>query len=464
MLNRRDAMVGLGHMTLGSLALPTLLRAEAAQASDRVPVGIPGAGKAKHGILIFLWGGPPQMDMFDPKPDAPDGIRTLFKPLNTNVSGIQLTEMMPLTAQQADKFSIIRSVTHGSDAHEVGCYYMMTGKWDTSMVVPRNNRRRTHAPGLGGVMSCLSPSANVPSSFTLPRPVMHDGTRYAGTHAGWLGPQYDPVELPEVPLVNGNPVLNFSQAAGVDVDRLVKRQGLLHAVETMDRTLQNGPVTKGTDIYRERAFSLLSSGATKEAFDLSRESDKMRDRYGRNHYGESFLLARRLIEAGTRFVTLNWMFFRPDGNPLNPWDNHGGTGALGGVSGYEMLKRDYCIPPLDRAYSALLEDLHARGMLDETAIVAMGEFGRTPKINSMMGRDHWGACQSVLVAGGGFKGGTVYGASDAHAAYPAENPVSPPDLLASLYAAFGFAPETTVLDVENRPQPITDGRPIPALF
>src|SRR5688572_32499417 len=170
MLNRRDAMVGLGHMTLGSLALPTLLQAEAARASERVPAGIPGAGKAKQGILIFLWGGPPQMDMFDVKPDAPEGIRSHFKPIPTNVPGIQLSEMMPLTAKQADKYTVLRSFTHGSDNHEVSIYYTLTGQWDPNMVVPKHYRQRTQAPCPGAVLSCLAPSKEVPSAVTLPRP------------------------------------------------------------------------------------------------------------------------------------------------------------------------------------------------------------------------------------------------------------------------------------------------------
>ncbi|HEU4754924.1 MAG TPA: DUF1501 domain-containing protein, partial [Armatimonadota bacterium] len=247
-------------------------------------------------------------------------------------------------------------------------------------------------------------------------------------------------------------------------ERLVRRRGMLAAIETAERHLQESPAAQGVDAFREQAFNLVASPTAKRAFNLELEPSAMRDRYGRNHYGESFLLARRLVEAGVRLVTLNWMYFRPDGNPLNPWDNHGGTAALGGVTGYEMLKADYCIPPLDRAYSALLEDLSTRGLLDETLVVCTGEFGRTPKINDKAGRDHWGACYTALLSGGGVRGGQVYGASDAQAAYPTENPVRPEDLLATIYDAMGIPAGAQMVDPEGRPHPVSTGTPLRALF
>jgi hypothetical protein len=239
---------------------------------------------------------------------------------------------------------------------------------------------------------------------------------------------------------------------------------MLAAVEKVDRHLEESGSAQAMDAFQQRAFGLLTSAGAKQAFSLEQETPATRDRYGRNHYGEAFLLSRRLVEAGTRLVTMNWMFFRPDGNPLNPWDNHGGTPALGSVTGYEMLKADYCLPPLDKGLSALLEDLDTRGLLKETLVVVMGEFGRTPKINATQGRDHWGACQSVLLAGGGIRRGYVHGASDAQAAYPVEDPVRPEDLLATMYHAFGLPPETEVFDAENRPHAISAGVPVSSLF
>lgn len=464
MLHRRDAMIGLGRLGLGALALPQLLHADSAHAALRSPRLAAEGGRAKACILLFLWGGPPQQDTFDMKPDAPEGIRSPFKPIKSSASGVEVSDQLPLTAGVMDKLTVVRSVTHESDVHEVGCYRMLTGQLDTTMVVPRNNRKRTNYPGPGGILSCLRPSVGAPSSVTLPRPIMHDGVKYAGTHAGWLGAKYDPVELPDAGFANGRPVFDFGLPPGVDADRLVKRRGMLHAIESGQRYLEAEPATRGMDAYRDRAFDLLVSPNAKRAFNLDLETPATRDAYGRNHYGEAFLLARRLVEANVRLVTVNWMFFRPDGNPLNPWDNHGGTPALGNVTGYEMLKREYCLPSLDRAYAALLRELDERGLLDETLVVTMGEFGRTPKINATMGRDHWGACQSVTLAGAGIKRGFVYGASDAQAAYPTENPVRPEDLLATIYHAFGLPPSTEILDQENRPHRLSEGEPVTALF
>ena len=194
------------------------------------------------------------------------------------------------------------------------------------------------------------------------------------------------------------------------------------------------------------------------------EPDRLRERYGRNDYGEGFLLARRLIESGVRLVTLVWYYVAPDGNVLNVWDNHGGTASLGGITGYAMLKENYCLPSLDQGYSALLEDLSSRGLLDETIVAMYGEFGRTPKINKNAGRDHWGACQSAVLAGGGIRGGTVYGSSDAHAAYPRSSPVAPEDIHATIYQAMGISPDSEIHDQAGRPYRITEGRPIVELF
>ncbi len=474
MLNRRDAMVSLGQFGLGALSLPGLLQAQAARAAAPKP----GGGPAKSCILLFLWGGPPQQDMWDMKPDAPDGIRSQFKPIPTSAPGITVSDQLPLTAKVMDRVCVVRSVTHPSDEHEVGVYHMLTGQHDATQRIPRNNRQRRNYPGPGAILSCLRPSSGgMPSSVTLPRPVMHDGVKYSGTHAGWLGAQYDPLELPDQGLEKVpppqpprlghqevRPLWDLGLPPGVDTVRLVRRRGLLHTVETADRYFQGNPQAVGMDAYRERAFGLVASPDAKRAFNLDLEPPATRDRYGRHHYGESFLLARRLVEAGVRLVTVNWMWFRPDGNPLNPWDNHGGTPAFGSVSGYEMLKQDYCLLGFDRAFSALLEDLTQRGMLDDTMVVAMGEFGRTPKINGAGGRDHWGACQSVALAGGGIRGGIAYGASDEHAAFPTENPVRPEDLLATVYHGFGISPDTEVHDAEQRPHRVSEGRPVTALF
>ena len=459
MIHRRDAMLRLGKVGLTSLTLPALLQAERCQGFQ------PRAGaKAKSCILLYLWGGPPQQDMWDMKPDAPDGIRSQFAPIDTAVPGIQICDQLPQVARQADKFSIVRSLTHPSNVHEVGVYHTLTGKVNPTLAVPRNQRNRLDFPAPGSVLSALGLGSDLPASVTIPRPIGHDGVTYTGTYAGFLGPQHDPMEIRAAGEVNAQPTHNLALPDGLDTTRLLARQGLLQLIETQDRLAQQSPAALGLGAFREQALRMLASPEAKAALDLQREPDTLRDRYGRNEYGESFLLARRLVEAGVRLVTVVWVYICPDGNVANVWDNHGGTGSLGSISGYEMLKANYCLPPLDQAFSALLEDLSQRGMLDETLLVMLGEFGRTPKINAQAGRDHWGACQSAILAGGGIQPGQIYGASDKIAAYPKHSPVAPEDIIATIYHAMGISPETLIHDRENRPHRLTEGRPVLQLF
>ena len=460
MLHRRDAMIRLGQVGLGSLTLPGLLAAQ-----ERAATASRGA-RAKSCILVYLWGGPPQQDTFDMKPDAPDGIRSQFQPINTVVPGIQICDQLPQIAKHTDKMAIIRSYTHPSNQHEVGVYHTLTGKINNSLVVPRNQRNRHDFPTMGSVVSYLKPPGDLPTSVTIPRAIGHDGVIYTGTYAGFLGPQHDPLELQAPAEVKEKAAHGIELPAGWDAHRLQSRVGLLKTLEQYDRLNQDhAHRLKGLGQFREQAFRMLTSSAAKDAFDLSKESDKLRDRYGRNEYGESFLLARRLVEAGVRLVTLVWYYIaKKDGNVLNVWDNHGGTASLGGITGYQMLKENYCLPPLDQGYSALLEDLSGRGELDETLVAMLGEFGRTPKINPNAGRDHWGACQSVVLAGGGVRGGQVYGASDKIAAYPTDRPVRPEDFIATVYHALGISPEAMLYDQQKRPHRACEGEPLLDLF
>ncbi len=457
MLNRRDMMLRLGQFGLGSLTLPALLRAETAAPRPRT-------GKAKSCILIFLWGGPPQQDLWDMKPDAPTGIRSQFAPIRTRVPGIDICDQMPLLARHTDKLAIVRSVTHPSNEHEAGVYHMLTGKPNPRLRVPTNVRKRSDFPNVAGIVSYFSPPGNMPASVTLPTPVGHDGVTYAGTHAGFLGPKYDPLELKAAHRSSDAP---FPLAAPADVApaRLAARQGLLQHIERTEKVLQNHPATSGLGAFHEQALRIVASPVAKRAFDIGREPIAVRERYGRNQYGDAFLLCRRLVEAGVRLVTFTWLYVMANGRVSNVWDNHGGIGGLpNGATGYGMLKADYCIPPLDRGLSALLADLHDRGLLDETLVVACGEMGRTPRINANQGRDHWGAAQSVLLAGGGIRGGQVHGATDRHAAFVKDNPVRPEDLLATVYHAMGIDPESEIHDREGRPHRASDGKAVTALF
>jgi hypothetical protein len=268
---------------------------------------------------------------------------------------------------------------------------------------------------------------------------------------------------------------------GLTAARLQSRFGLLKVLEARDRQLQRdsgsrlstldsglsryGSSGYGMEQFREQAYRMLLSEKARAAFDVNKEPAKLRYRYGRNDYGEAMLLSRRLIEAGVRLVTVVWYYVaKKDGNVLNVWDNHGGTASINKITGYQMLKENYCLPSLDQGYSALLEDLAQRGLLDETLVVMLGEFGRTPKINKQIGRDHWGACQSVVLAGGGIRGGQVHGSSDKHAAYPTTPPVTPEDFLATIYHALGIPPETTIRDSQNRPYRVSEGEVVAGLF
>jgi hypothetical protein len=454
-LHRRDAMIRLGQMGLGGLTLPGLLAAQ--EKARRQP--------AKACILVYLWGGPPQQDTFDMKPDAPDGIRSPFQPINTVVPGIQICDQLPQIARHADKMAIIRSYSHPSNQHEVGVYHTLTGKVNEALVVPRNQRNRRDFPTMGSVVSYFSPPGEMPPSVTIPRPIGHDGVTYTGTYAGFLGPKYDPMELQAPAEVNERAAHGLDLPQGWDAHALQSRVGLLQTLEAYDHIhQQQAHRLGGLGQFREQAFRMLTSPAAKSAFDLTKETDKLRDRYGRNEYGECFLLARRLIEAGVRLVTFVWYYVCKDGNVANVWDNHGGTGSLGGITGYAMLKEKYCLPPLDQGYSALLEDLSDRGMLDETLVAMLGEFGRTPKINAQTGRDHWGPCQSVVLAGGGIRGGQVYGASDKIAAYPTDRQVRPEDFIATVYHALGIDPESPIRDQQGRPHRASEGEALLELF
>jgi hypothetical protein len=460
--HRRDALVRLGQLGLGGLTLPQLLRATQGAQVVHQP-----RARARSCIFLFLWGGPSQPDMWDMKPEAPAGLRSIFQPVETATPGIWICDQMPRLAQRMDKVCLVRSMTHESNNHEPSVYHTLTGRTNPALVVPANARKRTDFPGLGSIVAMHTPPGNVPASVTIPQPVGHDGFNYAGTYGGFLGPRYDPVELRQVTPGSTQAAGDHATALppGLDAARVVARKGLLRVIEEDQRAWEARSAFEPLEASRELAYRLISAPETKRAFDLEREDPRVRDRYGRNMYGESFLLARRLVEAGVRLVTVTWLYFVPSNlKILNVWDSHGGTADLGSISGFDMLKADYCIPPLDLAYSALLDDLESRGLLDETLVVAVGEFGRTPRINPAQGREHWGMCYSALLAGGGIRGGQVYGASDKQGAFPKENPVRPEDLLATIYHALGIDPSAEMRDPLNRPFRLSDGRVISDWF
>jgi hypothetical protein len=454
MINRRDAMIRFGA---GSLGLPAMLQAAASS-----PTAV--RGTADSCIYLFLWGGPPQQDTFDLKPDAAAEFRGEFKPIRTNAPGLDICEKLPRLARLADKYAIVRSLTHPSNNHEPSVQHMLSGRPGApSLAVPRNQRSRGDFPNIGSVVSYFTPASTMPTAVTVPRPIGHDGATYTGTYAGFLGPKHDPFERAPAKETREVAMHALDPLPELPDERIADRSGLLKRLEKQDAKLQRTGGA-GLDDYRDRALRMLSNPAVRQAFELHREPAWVRDRYGRSEYGESFLLSRRLIEAGVKFVTISWMYIHPDGNVANVWDNHSGGGIHGAKTGFDLLRGPTCLPALDQGLSALMEDLVDRGMLDRTLIAAAGEFGRTPKVNQDGGRDHWGACQSALFAGGGIRGGQVYGKSDKIAAYPVENPVSPGDFLATIHQALGIDPHGEVIDKENRPHRLVDGSPVTALF
>jgi len=410
---------------------------------------------AKRCIFIFMWGGPSHLDTFDLKPEAPAEVRGEFRPIATNVAGIQICEHFKQLARHADKLAVIRSLNHSDPAHLSSGHATLTGQWApvrNSDAEPPSDRDNPH---IGAVMARLRPAEGaLPSAVTMPWLAFHPaapGGEAPGQHAGFLGKRYEPF------LIKGDPndakfrIKALELPGTVTAQRLASRRELLGVIDRQRAALEQAGESAAMNQFQQQAFSLLASPAAREAFDISAEPTKVRDRYGRNIHGQCVLLARRLVERGVPLVSINW---HNDGR--NFWDTHGNN--------FNRLKNDL-IPPADRALSALLEDLDERGLLDETIVAWVGEFGRRPRITAgNAGREHWPWCYNGLLAGGGIRGGTLYGASDAQGMHPADLPVSPLDYAATLYHALGIRPEATLPDSLNRPRHLCGGKPILPLF
>ena len=364
----------------------------------------------------------------------------------TAVPGLRISEHFPLLAKRAKQYAVVRSMTHTDPAHLSPTHHLMTGRLAPKINSDADGPSRNDAPSIGALVRQSFPSSGVPSAVTLPWAVSHPaapGGQAPGQNAGWLGPKFDPF------LVTGNPndpsfrIAGLAPGPGLDGPRLTGRASLNRM---LDRHARTGG--EFADLHA-KAFEMLSSAAVADAFDLSKESHKTRDDYGRHAHGQSCLMARRLIEAGTKFVTVNWP---DDGKAF--WDTHGNN--------FPSLK-SRLMPHADKAFAALLDDLGTRGLLDETLVVWVGEFGRTPKVENA-GRQHWPQCYSAVLAGGGVRGGQIYGSSDSIGAYPKDRPVSPPDLTATIYRALGIDPLKTVTDRLGREVSLTEGTPLTALF
>jgi hypothetical protein len=440
---------GLG--TLG-LSLPRLLRAEEKPAARR------NRSRIRSCIIFLLHGGPSQLDTWDMKPDAPVEVRGEFAPIATRVPGLRISEHMPLLAQQAHRFSVVRSMTHPALNHNAATYFVTTGNpppREQIAFTPTEN----DFPHLGAQVALGRPNrAGVPTAVSLPDPISDGPYTCPGQNGGFLGAAYAPFAIYGDPNDDAFAVEGLHETA--DQHRVARRQDLLRSVNRGLDRLADDPRLDQLDRHQQRAFGLLTSEATRRAFEIQQEPARVRERYGRHKYGQSLLLARRLVEAGVRLVTVYW-----GGRVNNPdphWDTHFNN---------NRRLREELLPPFDQCFSAFLDDLAQRGLLETTLVLCMGEFGRTPRFGQFTGngvnetgRDHWSQCYSILIAGGPQPGGRIIGRSDRFAAYPAEDPITPQDLGASLLSALGVDPRAQVRDNFLRGVPLSEGHLKPGLL
>ena len=446
-INRRE-MLRVGGLTTFGLSLPDLLRARTVSAPG-------GSGKAKNCIVLFLLGGPPQHSTWDPKPEAPAEVRGEFGPTETNVPGIRYCSLFPNLAKQADKLCILRGVSTGDNAHSSSGYAMLTGVPHAPLNAENVNPGPPNDwPTLGAVVRRLrGDRGGLPAAVRLPMHIFNtDSSVWPGQDAGFLGRGSDPWLFRCEPASKNFAIPEFTLAADIPVERLGERRDLLNR---LDQGIATASASGAYSGRIAQAFDLLGSVQARAAFDLGRETTAIRDRYGRHHFGQSCLLARRLIEAGVGLVHVNW--FRGPDEPSNApcWDSH--------AKESERLKTELA-PKLDQSLAMLLDDLSQRGLLEETLVMCMAEFGRSPRMNGGGGRDHWGHVFSIAMAGGGIRGGQVYGSSDRQGAFPREGKVMPQDITATALHCLGYESHTEIHDAQGRPLSVSRGEVIRGVF
>jgi hypothetical protein len=433
-LQRRHLLQLAGLSVPGLTGLPYLTIPGSAAES-----ALPGA-RADHCIVLFLNGGPSHLDMWDMKPESPSEIRGEFDPVASSLPGVSVSEHLPRLAQEMHRTTLIRSMNHSvNNSHAAAVYAALTGH---DRGEQGGGAKPSDHPSPGSVLARLRPAANRTLPYiSLPYKTQEGagGPLQPGFLAGFMGPTYDPFWVLNNPDSADFHVQNLELPERVSSERMQLRSGLLTGLG-QGLKITGEPALSAIDDFQSQAFELLTSSAAQQAFQLDSESPETRARYGRNIYGQSTLLARRLVEAGTRFVTLSWA---PDANAT--WDTHGNN--------FQSLKNTL-LPQFDAACSSLLTDLADRGMLERTLVAVLGDFGRSPRINAAAGRDHWNSCYTVMLAGGGVRAGNVFGASDRIGAVPAESPVSPGDVIATIYRLLGVQPTTQILDSLGRPHEV----------
>jgi hypothetical protein len=445
----RRRLIQAGSLSLAGLTLHELLRCETLAHSAGATSNA-GFGRAKSCIVLFLKGGPPQQDTFDPKPHAPAEIRGEFGVIRTSAPGVYFSDQLPYLAKQAHRCTILRTLSHTDSTHSTAAFLVTTGR---PFARPGEAvASRDDAPHFGSMVAAYDRSGRDALSFVMtPDQFVVNGEIRGGQGGGMLGPRYDPL------LPGGDPNLPdyhasiFASQAPVDHALLQSRRALL---QSLDRGLNGAePTVHALDTMQQKALSILERGVAKAAFEVESEATELRERYGRSTFGQSVLMARRLVEAGVRLVQVNCMSSVRDLE--RNWDLH--------KNNFSTL-RDILLPNTDRAVAALLEDLAQTGQLAETLVVMLGEFGRTPKINEQAGRDHWPQAQSVLLAGAGVHEGAVYGATDAHAAYPVSDAVTPAQIVATILHALGVPPDTRLTTRDGRPFKACDEKPVLKLW
>ena len=452
-LTRRETLRAGALSTLGGFGLPQLLQAK--------EVGLSRDGPAKNVMVLYLRGGAATQDMVDLKPDAPAEVRGEFRPISTTVPGIEVCEHLPQLAQWAHKLAIVRSVSH-----KAGCHNCLPSFSGFDVPMPDQHPRETDPPSMGSICEWLRQGrGDVPGYVFMPCWLgWGQSFRRAGPYGGYLGKTYDALTtevFPRAPegvtpspgspaTVLGSPQLaNTEFRDGMTLDRLSRRRSLLSQFDDQRRAAESMGQPSMYPRHQSMAFDILTSSPARAAFDLSQEDPKTVERYGKTLFGNSTLIARRLIERGVRLVHVTWdLFWGPVNVDYDAWDTHNAN--------FKILKSNK-LPGFDQTFSALLGDLEERGLLDETLIFVTSEMGRTPRINANAGRDHWTFCYSTMLAGAGIRGGTVYGRSDAQAAYPAENPVRPADLCMTVLDRMGISPDLRLPDRLGRPMDIHFG-------
>jgi hypothetical protein len=443
-------MLQVGYSGLLGVSLASVLGKQraAAQAVQPSP-----ARSAKSVILVFLTGAPSHLDMFDPKPDAPDGIRGEFRPIATRVPGLLISEHLPRLAARSDKYAVVRSLSHRENNHLVATHHVLTGHPQPAAFFDKV-ASRDDWPSYSSALDYLRPrNDGVPRGVNLPTFLMEGPLTWPGQHAGFLGPRHDPWQITRDPSQPGFGMDSLRPAQGIDVSRLGDRRTLLEQLDAQQADLARLAETRRLSDQQRLAFSILSSGRIARAFAIDQEPVTLRDRYGRHAFGQSLLLARRLVQAGVSVVQANMGI-------VQNWDTH--------ADNFGKLRREL-LPALDQGVAALIDDLEATGLLDETMVVMLGEFGRTPRISSISpgavpGRDHWAPCFFGVFAGACVRGGQVIGRSDAIGAYPATPPFSPDDVGATVYHALGVESGVEVRDRQARPVHLNRGEVMRVLF